>query len=201
VWIETYSGEVPLHSLSIGYQTMFAWAVDLAWRLVEHHKDSRDPLREPAIVLIDELDLHLHPKWQRRVRRDLSAVYPQVQFIVTTHSPVLAQTYLDTNIALVMRDGDHAIIDNDPKVVLSWRLDQVSESLLRDLDPYSSELIEAFATRRALLGKRRLSAADRVRLHAANALVATIPSYEDSEDQKAAELIRQAAQLIATRPQ
>lgn len=134
VWIETYSGEVPLSSLSIGYQTMFAWTVDLAWRMAEHHKDSKDPLCEPAIVLIDELDLHLHPKWQRRVRRDLSEVFPQVQFIVTTHSPVLAQTYLDTNIAVVTRDGDHPRIDNQPKVVRSWRLDQVSESLLHDLD-------------------------------------------------------------------
>ncbi|MGH6967140.1 MAG: AAA family ATPase [Phenylobacterium sp.] len=200
VWVETYSGQVPLHSLSIGYQTMFAWTVDLAWRLAEHHKDSKDPLREPAIVLIDELDLHLHPKWQRRVRRDLSAVFPQVQFIVTTHSPVLAQTYLDTNIAVVKKDGDHAIIDNDPRVVRSWRLDQVSESLLRDLDPYAPELIEAFQTRRELLGKSRLSAKDRAQLDAANALVATIEHDEDPEDQVAAKLIREAAQLIATRP-
>jgi predicted ATP-binding protein involved in virulence len=200
VWVETYSGQVPLHSLSIGYQTMFAWTVDLAWRLAEHHKHSKDPLREPAIVLIDELDLHLHPKWQRRVRRDLSAVFPQVQFIVTTHSPVLAQTYLDTNIAVVRKDGDHAIIDNDPRVVRSWRVDQVSESLLRDLDPYAPELVEAFQTRRELLGKSRLSAKDRARLDAANALVATIEDDEDPQDQVAAKLIREAAQLIATRP-
>ncbi|MER8563294.1 AAA family ATPase [Mesorhizobium sp. M0578] len=201
VWIETYSGEVPLQSLSIGYQTMFAWTVDLAWRMAQHHKESRDPLREPAIVLVDELDLHLHPKWQRRVRRDLSEVFPRVQFIVTTHSPVLAQTYLDTNIAVVARDGDHATIDNDPRTVRSWRLDQVSVSLLHDLDPYSPEIVEAFQTRRALLGKKRLSAAERAQLKQANALVATIPSDEDPEDQKAAGLIREAAQLIATRQQ
>lgn len=199
VWIDTYSGEIPLQSLSVGYQTMFAWTVDLAWRLAEHHKTSSDPLREPAIVLIDELDLHLHPKWQRRVRRDLSGVFPQVQFIVTTHSPVLAQTYLDTNIAVVRKEGDHAVIDNDPKVVRSWRLDQVSESLLRDFDPYAPELVEAFETRRQLLGKQRLTPTDRARLEHANALVATIPDGVDPEDQKAAELIREAAQLIGQR--
>jgi hypothetical protein len=199
VWIETYSGEVPLSSLSIGYQTMFAWTVDLAWRMAEHHKDSEDPLREPAIVLIDELDLHLHPKWQRRVRHDLSEVFPQVQFIVTTHSPVLAQTYLDTNIAVVTREGDHARIDNQPKVVRSWRLDQVSESLLHDLDPYSPEIVEAFQTRRALLGKDNLRPDERARLDAANALVAAIPTEEDPDDQKAVDLIREAAHLLATR--
>jgi len=201
VWIETYSGQVPLHSLSIGYQTMFAWTVDLSWRMAQHHKHSADPLREPAIVLIDELDLHLHPKWQRRVRRDLSQVFPRVQFIVTTHSPVLAQTYLDTNIAVVMREGDHAIIDNDPRTVRGWRLDQVSVSLLHDLDPYAPEVVEAFQTRRALLAKKQLSGKERVQLEAANALVATVPSDEGAEDRRAAELIREAAQLIATRQQ
>jgi hypothetical protein len=199
VWIETYSGEVPLHSLSVGYQTMFAWTVDLAWRMAEHHKEATDPLREPAIVLIDELDLHLHPKWQRRVRRDLSAVFPQVQFIVTTHSPVLAQTYLDTNIAIVRREGDHATIDNDPKTVRSWRLDQVSVGLLHDPDPFAPEIAEAFHTRRALLEKKDLTADERAQLDAANELVATIPSDSGLEDQKAADLIREAAHLLATR--
>lgn len=201
VWLETYSGEVPLHSLSVGYQTMFAWTVDLAWRMAEHHKDSVNPLREAAIVLIDELDLHLHPKWQRRVRRDLSDVFPNVQFIVTTHSPVLAQTYLDTNIAVVFRDGDHAVIDNDPRVVRGWRVDQVSESLLHDLDPYSPEIVGAFQTRKSLLAKEKLTKAEKAELQHANTLVATVQTSDDQEDREAAELIRKAAQLIATRAQ
>jgi hypothetical protein len=201
VWIETYSGEVPLSSLSLGYQTMFAWTVDLARRMAEHHTTSADPLHEPAIVLIDELDLHLHPKWQRRVRRDLANVFPQVQFIITTHSPVLAQTYLDTNIAVVRRDGDHATIDNEPKVVRTWRLDQVSTSLLYDFEPYPPEVVEAFRTRSALLGKAQLSADEERTLKAANAVIATMPTEDNPQDQKAIDLIREAAQLLATRSQ
>jgi energy-coupling factor transporter ATP-binding protein EcfA2 len=197
VWIETYSGEVPLHSLSIGYQTMFAWTVDLAWRMAQYHKTSGDPLREPAIVLIDELDLHLHPKWQRRVRRDLSRVFPKTQFVVTTHSPVLAQTYLDTNIAVLTREGDHAIIDNDPATVRSWRLDQVSVSLLHDEEPFAEEIVEAFDTRRELLAKSTLSTKEQARLNAANALVGAIPGQEDPETSEASALIREAARLLA----
>ena len=93
---------------------------------------------------------------------------------MTTHSPVLAQTYLDTNIAVVMRDGDHATIDNDPKTVRSWRLDQVSVSLLHDPNPYAPEIVDAFETRRALLGKEDLSPHEISRLDEANALVAEI---------------------------
>lgn len=201
VWVETYSGAVPLSSLSVGYQTMFAWTVDLAWRMAEYHKDSKNPLREPAIVLIDELDLHLHPKWQRRIRRDLANVFPHVQFIVTTHSPVLAQTYLDTNIAVVTRDGDHAKIENEPKVVLSWRLDQVSESLLHDLNPYAPEIVEAFETRRLLLGKEKLSKYDKAQLVTANSLIATITSDESADDKEAMDLIREAARLLGQNKQ
>lgn len=201
VWVETYSGAVPLSSLSVGYQTMFAWTVDLALRMAEYHKDSKNPLGEPAIVLIDELDLHLHPKWQRRVRKDLSAVFPKVQFIITTHSPVLAQTYLDTNIAVVTREGDHAKIENDPKVVRSWRLDQVSESLLHDLNPFAPEIVEAFRTRGLLLGKDNLSAADRASLKAANSLIATIPDEGSLHDREAMDLIRESARLLGTSKQ
>lgn len=199
VWIETYSGQVPLSSLSVGYQTMFAWTVDLAWRMAEHHKDSENPLHEPAIVLIDELDLHLHPNWQRRIRADLSDAFPLVQFIVTTHSPVLAQTYLDTNIAVVTKEGDHAVIDNDPKVVRSWRLDQVSASLLHDIEVYAPEITEAFMTRRELLAKDVLTSGEQARLEAANTLIASMPTEDDPEDQKAIDLIREAAHLLATR--
>ena len=52
--------------------------LDLSWS---------DILNTPGVVLIDELDLHLHPKWQRDAIRRLPAVFPEVQFIITTHSP------------------------------------------------------------------------------------------------------------------
>jgi hypothetical protein len=48
--------------------------------------------KTPGIVLIDELDLHLHPQWQRRVVSDLRRLFPKVQFIATTHSPFIVQT-------------------------------------------------------------------------------------------------------------
>ena len=59
---------IPLRDLSIGYQTMLAWTVDLAWRLYGWYPLENDPMRMPAVVLIDEVDLHLHPRWQRQLR-------------------------------------------------------------------------------------------------------------------------------------
>jgi predicted ATP-binding protein involved in virulence len=62
--------------------------LDLARRLSQANPSLDDPLTEgDALVLIDEIDLHLHPKWQRQIVRNLTTVFPRCQFIVTTHSP------------------------------------------------------------------------------------------------------------------
>ena len=66
VEFKTPYGWVPLRQLGYGYRTMIAWVVDFAARMVERYPDSRDPLAEPAVVLVDEIDLHLHPRWHAR---------------------------------------------------------------------------------------------------------------------------------------
>ncbi|MBF0477401.1 MAG: AAA family ATPase, partial [Deltaproteobacteria bacterium] len=60
-----------------------------------------DPLQLPAIVLIDEVDLHLHPRWQQRVLNDLRRTFPQTQFIVTTHSPQVITTVPEKSIRII----------------------------------------------------------------------------------------------------
>ena len=77
VHVRNPSGVMPLADLSLGYQGMFAWTVDLAWRLLNAFPNSAEPLSESAIVLIDEVDLHLHPSWQRNLRRHLLAPVSQ----------------------------------------------------------------------------------------------------------------------------
>lgn len=83
VEVQTPYGWVGLRDLSLGYQTMIAWVVDLAARMFEVYSDSPNPLHEAAIVLVDEIDLHLHPRWQRDITSYLDELFPNVQFIVT----------------------------------------------------------------------------------------------------------------------
>ncbi|OQV66630.1 hypothetical protein AK51_03675 [Serratia nematodiphila DZ0503SBS1] len=85
---------------------MLALVADLAQKAVglNPHLGS-DVLRETSgVVLVDELDLHLHPKWQRRVIEDLRRTFPSIQFICTTHSPFLIQS-LRSGEELLMLDG------------------------------------------------------------------------------------------------
>ncbi len=105
---------VSLRDLSLGYQTLIAWMVDLAHRLFERYPDCDNPLEQPAIVLVDEIDLHLHPKWQRTVISRLTRIFKQTQFIVTAHSPLIVQSApKDANIVLLKREGDQVVIHND----------------------------------------------------------------------------------------
>jgi len=74
--------------LSDGERGVLALVLDLARRLSQANPSLADPLAEgDAVVLIDEIDLHLHPKWQRQIVRNLTAAFPRCQFIATTHSP------------------------------------------------------------------------------------------------------------------
>lgn len=87
-------GLVPFNSLSDGYRNMVAMVADIAHRasrLNPHHGESA-ALKTQGVVLIDEIDLHLHPKWQRRVVKDLQSAFPALQFIATTHSPFILQS-------------------------------------------------------------------------------------------------------------
>ena len=78
--------EIPFDSLSGGEQAFFLLAADLARRLMLEFPDQ--PVAEvPGIVCIDEIELHLHPAWQRRILRSLVETFPACQFVVTTHSP------------------------------------------------------------------------------------------------------------------
>ena len=78
------SEELALDQLSGGYRIMLAVAADLARRMAQGNAHLDDPLASEAIVLIDEVELHLHPSWQQRVLTDLARTFPNTQFIVST---------------------------------------------------------------------------------------------------------------------
>lgn len=88
---ETKDGKVPLRSLSDGYQSVAAWVGDLLYQITNTFGDYKNPLSARGLLIIDEIDLHLHPKWQRRLLNFLEDRLPKMQLVVTTHSVVTAQ--------------------------------------------------------------------------------------------------------------
>ena len=90
IWFDVGGSKVSTVSLSDGFRSILALSGDLVWRLIEAFPNSDNPLEEEGIVLIDELDIHLHPAWQRTIAGILREIFPKIQFIMATHSPLVA---------------------------------------------------------------------------------------------------------------
>ena len=121
-------GDVWFEDLGFGYQTSLTWLADLCKRLFELYPESENPLHEEAVVLVDELDLHLHPKWQRDLVPTLSKVFPRVQFIVTTHSPHVLQSMADVNLYVLRRDetsGEITVERSDVTDFTGWTVEEI----------------------------------------------------------------------------
>lgn len=95
----------PINELSAGYQSLIWMVLDIAYRMAVLNPFRLDDIAKTSgVVLIDELDMHLHPRWQWRIIDSLRKVFPNIQFIAATHSPILFSSAKDVWIIDV--DGD-----------------------------------------------------------------------------------------------
>ena len=200
-WVEVeHEGvRVPLRALSSGYRSVLVWMVDLVVRLFARYPEAKNPLEQPAIVLVDQIDLHLHPRWQRELIGRLSAIFKNTQFIVTAHSPLVVQAAaaVGANIAVLKREGDHVRICQDAESVRGWRVDQILASELFDEQPSRDAVTETLLKeRRTLLGKKKLTSKERVRLEELEKKISPLPAAEDPADIEARQLIRRAAERL-----
>lgn len=104
--------KLQFRQLSDGYRNIIGMVADIAYRCIKlnPHLGKNAVKETPGIVLIDELDLHLHPNWQRHVVNDLKTAFPNIQFIVTTHSPFIVQSLKSEELIIldeqIKKDGD-----------------------------------------------------------------------------------------------
>jgi hypothetical protein len=98
--------DVPFTSLSDGYRAFIAWGSDLLGHMCDVTPLDKSLDDVSGIVLIDEIDLHLHPSWQRSVLPNLSKAFPKLQFIVTSHSPLVASAVRHQNIFITSEAED-----------------------------------------------------------------------------------------------
>ena len=96
--------EVPFPALSDGYRAFLGWLGDLLFHVCETCPSGKKLKENKGIVMVDEIDLHLHPKWQMTVLQTLAKELPNIQFIVTSHSPLIVGSLEWMNI-IVMKPG------------------------------------------------------------------------------------------------
>ena len=115
ILFETVDGIIPLEQLSDGYQNMAAWIGDLLYRITETFRDYKKPLEARGVLLIDEIDLHLHPIWQRKLIDFIDEKLPNFQVIATTHSPLTAQQAGENELYALKRN-ENSIVEIVPFV-------------------------------------------------------------------------------------
>lgn len=101
-------GELPVELLSDGIRNMIGMVADIAFRATKLNSQlgAQAATRTPGIVLIDEVDMHLHPEWQQVVLQNLVKAFPAMQFVVTTHSPQVLTTVPRENIRIIELTDD-----------------------------------------------------------------------------------------------
>ena len=197
VYVETFTGKVRMSAMSLGHRTTAGWVMDLAWRLINHYPDSPHPLTEPAVVLIDEIDLHLHPRWQRHIMKDLTSLFPATQFIATSHGPLIVQAAETANLVLLRKRDSGIDIVNEPGVSRGLRVDQILTSLLFGMESARSERIERlFAQRSELIDKTERSEEEEDLLKDIRQEIAELPTAEYESGRKAMDIVRRFADRL-----
>ena len=136
-----------LHQLSDGERGLLALVFDLTRRLAIANPDSDDPIAEGvALVLIDEIELHLHPKWQRDVMARFPRIFKSCQFVITTHSPqVLGEVPARCVRLLIPKEGRVVVetpamsygVDSNWILNVLMGADEMNQDVGRELDEIS----------------------------------------------------------------
>jgi len=127
--VEKNGKTLTINQLSDGEKCLMAMVGDLARRMAIANVMRENPLDGDGIVLIDEIDLHLHPKWQRMVVPKLIEVFPNCQFIISTHSPNVI-THVHPNNLYLLKQSETGMIAERPSESYGKTVDRILEDLM-----------------------------------------------------------------------
>ncbi|MCY4556420.1 MAG: AAA family ATPase [Chloroflexi bacterium] len=152
--------DIPFEALSGGEQAYFLLAVDLARRLLLEFPGNT-LAQVPGLVCIDEIDLHLHPAWQRKILTSLMALFPRCQFVVSTHSPQVIGSVAARHVRLLSSDGKGRVDATEPIASKGRDSDYVLEGIM-DTPEQDPEVDDLFAQFHRLVDAGELEKADAV---------------------------------------
>ena len=139
--------------LSHGTRSVFAWVSQFVLGMARHHEADKydDWKRGTGILIIDEIDAHLHPSWQRRVIPTLTRHFPNVQIFASTHSPMMVAGLRAGQVHLLKRnEAEQVEWSRNEQDIIGWTADETYRTFLGVLDPTDSTTAGAAAELRWL---------------------------------------------------
>lgn len=211
------STEILFQNLSDGYRSMLALSVDMLHWLTEAFPGVENPLLCSGVVLIDELDTHLHPAWQRMIGHWLRAKFPNMQFIIATHSPFMAQVADEPQTTEKVGEevssggGNIRLHDTVQGVIAESSVEaanllgpeQILQSDLFDMSSVLSPKIESKLERLDELKKRKaenaINETERHEMEALQAELELLPDASTTKGREVGEKLRGAVEKLATK--
>ena len=135
-----------LAQLSDGYRNSLALVLDFARRLVQANPNWPNPLEAPGILLIDEIELHLHPGWQQTIIPGLRSAFPNTQIIVSTHSPAVLTTVRREHIHLLTTEHEFEDLPDDVGTYGAENSRVLAEVFSTHARPQNIEIVEFLRT-------------------------------------------------------
>ena len=158
---QTYAG-----NLSAGTQGIYFAVLYLTLRMICHYKFANGWEKQPAILLIDEIENHLHPTWQRRVIPVLLEHFPGLQIFATTHSPFVVAGLKAGQVHLLNRDADGVITASaNDRDIIGWTTDQILRTFMGVDEPTDQLTVDRSKRLRELYGKSSLTADEETELN------------------------------------
>ena len=127
--VEKNGKPLTVNQLSDGEKCLMALVGDLARRMSIANPARENPLEGEGVILIDEIDLHLHPKWQRMIIPKLLEVFPNAQFIISTHSPHVI-TQVQPESLFLLKQTDSGIVAEQPTESYGKSVERILEDLM-----------------------------------------------------------------------
>jgi hypothetical protein len=129
VWVQTEDAEIPFGLVSQGTHSVFGWVGALLLRLYETRQSPDSPESSAALVLVDEIDAHMHPEWQQKLVPALRKLMPELQVVATTHSPLIVGSMQPGEVTRFLRRDDASLdVATLDARILNFRADQILTS-------------------------------------------------------------------------
>jgi hypothetical protein len=125
VLVRTDDGVIPIEMISQGTSSVLNWCGTLLQRMYEVYPDAQHPEREAAVVLIDEVDAHMHPEWQRQFVALMQGLFPRLQVLATTHSPLVVGNLGIGHVIAMRRNRQGVVTEVIPVEMLGWGADDI----------------------------------------------------------------------------
>ena len=136
----TLDGDLPLNVLSQGTQSLIQWLGRLVIGMAEYYDDPEHLEKRRGILIIDEIDAHLHPSWQRRIIPALTKHFPNLQIFCSTHSPLMLAGLKAGQVQLLDRGEDGKVtVSRNEQDIVAWSADEILQSFLHVRNPTDLE--------------------------------------------------------------